>query len=80
MTQIKQTFGEGGANVVPNGSQGEPTLAETLRDIADDLSGIQITACVSPASVDLATVIVLAEELRTKVDAIAAVVLKTEKI
>lgn len=37
MATIKQNFGEGGANLTPAG-QGEPTLAQTLRDIADDLA------------------------------------------
>lgn len=35
MTTIKKDFGSGGANLVPNGGA-KPTLAETLRDIADD--------------------------------------------
>jgi len=38
MAVIKENFGEGGANLVPEGAQGSPTLAEVLRDIADDLA------------------------------------------
>ncbi len=37
MAVIKQNFGEGGANLTPSG-QGEPSLAQVLRDIADDLA------------------------------------------
>lgn len=37
MATIKVDFGEGGANLTPTGSAGEPTLAEALRDVADDL-------------------------------------------
>lgn len=40
MSAIKQNFGSGGANLVPNAGQGEPTLAEALRDAADDLADI----------------------------------------
>jgi len=38
MATIKTSFGEGGANLAPNGAQGEPDLATALRDIADDLA------------------------------------------
>ena len=37
MTSIKTRFGVGGANLAPGG-HGRPTLATTLRDIADDLN------------------------------------------
>ncbi|RLI70286.1 hypothetical protein DRO97_11005 [Archaeoglobales archaeon] len=37
MATIKQNFGEGGANLTPK-AQGSPSLAEALRDIADDLA------------------------------------------
>ncbi len=40
MTAISTHFGSGGANLVPGRSGGEPTLAETLRDIADDLDAL----------------------------------------
>lgn len=39
MTTIKSDFGRGGANLVPHAG-GEPTLAETLRDIADDFAAV----------------------------------------
>ena len=41
MTTITTKFGVGGANLAPNGSQGEPTLQETLRDIVDDLTELR---------------------------------------
>ncbi len=38
MTTIRTNFGEGGQNLAPNAS-GAPSLADTLRDVADDFSG-----------------------------------------
>lgn len=61
MTAISTRFGEGGANLTPSG-QGKPTLAQTLRDIADDLgdrSGI-----VSADASDLGTAITLVNEIK----------------
>ena len=40
MSEIKSNFGSGGANLSPAGSSGEPSLAEALRDIADDLAAL----------------------------------------
>lgn len=40
MSAIKDSFGTGGSNLTPAGSSGEPSLAEALRDVADDLAGI----------------------------------------
>ena len=40
MATINTNFGTGGANLVPQGAQGIPTLAEVLRDIADDLAAL----------------------------------------
>lgn len=40
MSEIKTNFGSGGANLTPAGSSGEPSLAEALRDVADDLADI----------------------------------------
>ncbi len=37
MATIPENFGSGGANLTPKG-QGSPTLAQALRDIADDLA------------------------------------------
>lgn len=41
MVVIKKNFGEGGANLAPSGAQGSPSLAEALRDIADDLAAVK---------------------------------------
>lgn len=41
MAAIKIDFGTGGANLAPGGAAGSPTLAEALRDIADDLAAIK---------------------------------------
>lgn len=40
MTTINTDFGAGGANMTDKGS-GEPTVAESLRDIADDLAALR---------------------------------------
>jgi len=49
MAEIKANFGEGGTNLTPAG-QGSPTLAEVLRDVADDLSAVQAPATAAPSS------------------------------
>lgn len=41
MAAIDKRFGAGGKNLQPGGSNGKPTLAQALRDIADDLAGIK---------------------------------------
>ena len=41
MTTINADFGTGGANLSPQDAHGAPSLAETLRDIADDLTAIR---------------------------------------
>ncbi len=38
MATILSTFGAGGANIAPVYAHGSPSLAGTLRDIADDLT------------------------------------------
>jgi hypothetical protein len=44
MAAIDTRFGAGGKNLQPGGSNGKPTLALALRDIADDLAGIRPAA------------------------------------
>ena len=79
MAVIKVTFGEGGANLSPRG-QGQPSLQEVLRDIADDLAGMKAaTPLSSPTAVDLPTCIALAEEMRTVIDAAAGYTILTTK-
>ena len=81
MAAISKRFGSGGANVAPGGSAGKPALADVLRDIADDLAALK------PATVASADATAtygageqaLLNELKAKVNAIAAVVLKTTK-
>jgi len=62
MAQINKNFGEGGANLTPDGANGVASLADVLRDIADDLgdrSGIT-----SPDASDLGTAITLLNEIK----------------
>ncbi len=79
MATITERFGSGGANVVPGGAGGQPTLAETLRDVADDLAALQTPAIASPDAADLPSAITLVNELKAKLNAIHAAVLKTVK-
>lgn len=41
MSTIKTNFGAGGANLAPGGVQGTPTLADALRDAADDFTELR---------------------------------------
>jgi hypothetical protein len=41
MATITKRFGSGGANVAPGNSAGTPSLATTLRDVADDLTSLR---------------------------------------
>ena len=41
MSTITARFGEGGANLNPNKSVGSPSLAQALRDVADDFTAIR---------------------------------------
>ena len=81
MAAISKRFGSGGANVAPGGSAGVPALADVVRDLADDLAALK------PAKVASADATAtygageqaLLNELKAKVNALAAVVLKTTK-
>lgn len=81
MAAISKHFGSGGANLTPGGSAGSPSLAEALRDIADDLAAAKpasITATNAGATYGSAEQALL-NELKTKLNLLAAVVLKTTK-
>ena len=62
MSAITTNFGVGGANLTPGGSAGTPTLADALRDIADDLG--DRTGIVSADASDLGTAITLVNEIK----------------
>ena len=81
MAEISQKFGSGGANLVPGGSAGSPSLADALRDIADDLSALKLAPVATPDAGDAygANEKDLLNELKVKLNAIAAVTLKTTK-
>jgi hypothetical protein len=82
MAKISTRFGSGGANLTPGGASGQPSLADALRDVAEDLASLR------PAKVNAADASAaygpaeqqLLNELKAKVNAIAAVVLKTTKV
>lgn len=79
MATIKADFGFGGANLVPLSSGGEPTLAEALRDIADDLNGLQVATIASTDATDLASALTLVNEIKASLNVTAAITLKTIK-
>jgi hypothetical protein len=81
MGAISKQFGSGGANLAPGGSAGKPTLAEALRDVADDLAALKPTtvAAADAGAAYGAAEQALLNELKAKVNALAAVVLKTTK-
>jgi hypothetical protein len=81
MAAISKSFGSGGANLSPGGSAGSPSLADALRDVADDLETLRPAPI---ASADAGAAYGAAEqalinELKATVNALAAVVLKTTK-
>ena len=53
MAAISTRFGSGGSGLTPGGSAGTPDLATILRDVADDLAGLQVAA---PEGDDVAAV------------------------
>jgi hypothetical protein len=74
MAEISKRFGEGGANLVPQESGGVPSLATVLRDIADDLAGVQGSTVVAaalgaftdpPSAAEMALLRTLVNELRS---------------
>jgi hypothetical protein len=81
MAKITRRFGSGGANLTPGGAAGQPALADALRDIADDLAALRptrvaagdATAAYGPGEQ------ALLNELKAKVNALSAAVLKTTK-
>ena len=81
MSKITKRFGSGGANLTPGGAAGQPALADAFRDIADDLAALKparIAAADATAAYGAGEQALL-NELKTKVNALAAVVLKTTK-
>jgi len=81
MAAISKRFGSGGANLAPGGSAGQPMLADVLRDIADDFAALKPSAV---ASADATATYgegeqALLNELKAKVNTLAAVVFKTTK-
>ena len=53
MATILENFGTGGANLAPQDAQGAPSLATTLRDIADDLEAVRDAIVGITAKLDL---------------------------
>ncbi len=82
MAAISRRFGSGGANLAPGGSAGQPALAVVLRDVADDLAALRpapVGAADAGAAYGAAEQALL-NELKAKINALAAVVLKTTRV
>ena len=82
MVAISNRFGSGGANLVPQGGAGQPSLVDVLRDVADDLAALKPATVTSAdaAATFGANEQKLLNELKKIVNAMAAVVVKTTKI
>ena len=81
MARITARFGSGGANLAPGGSAGQPALVDALRDIADDLAALRparVAAADASAAYGAGEQALL-NELKAKLNQLAAVVLKTVK-
>lgn len=86
MTAIKTSFGSGGAGLTPGGSSGNPDLATTLREIADDLAAINAAAAKKAlvgaplaADADLPTCVARVNAIVLALNAGAGVTLTTTK-
>lgn len=84
MGKISSEFGTGGANLDPSGGDSlNDSLPVVLRDIADDLAALSakddFPNLTSPVATDLASAILLVNEIRTKWNAVTAVTIKTVK-
>lgn len=88
MTIITTRFGEGGAPMVPEGCDSQPSLQQTLRDIADDLAGVKPATIVAPAllaftdppsAAEMALLRTLVNEMRAAMITSGGTTLKTVK-
>lgn len=81
MPAISSRFGSGGSNLAPGGSSGSPSLAEALQGVADDLAALKptVVAAADASATYGAGEQTLLNELKAKVNALDAVVLKTTK-
>lgn len=81
MAKIPTNFGSGGSHLTPGGAAGSPSLAEALRDIADDLAAVKpapITAADAGAAYGPAEQALL-NALKAQINAIAVAPMKTTK-
>jgi hypothetical protein len=81
MATITARFGSGGANIVPGRSGGTPNLATVLRDVADDLSDLQV-ATITTANADATygqPEADLINEIKAALNAVAGATLRTVK-
>jgi hypothetical protein len=88
MAAISTHFGEGGANLTP-GAGGVPSLADALRDVADDLAALKGSAPVAaalaaftdpPSAAEMALLRTLVNELRSARSTIGGTTLLTTKL
>ena len=81
MAKITKRFGSAGANLTPGGAAGKPSLADALRDVADDLAALKPVKIAAPDATNAygAGEQALLNELKVVVNALAAAALKTTK-
>ena len=71
MSGISARFGFGAANVVPGKSGGDPSLAEVLQGVADDLQGHQVPLITAADGSDAGTTQALANQIKARLNTIA---------
>jgi hypothetical protein len=77
MTVIKKDFGM--ADSADHKSGGKRNIANAMRDVADDLAGIQVATIASADASDLGTAITLVNEIKGALNTNAAHALLTTK-
>jgi len=70
---VKANFGSGGTGLTPSNSAGNPSLAQVLRGLITDIGAVRVATVTSTNASDLATAITLVNEIKTKINAAAAV-------
>lgn len=81
MAKITARFGSGGANLTPGGAAGKPSLADALRDIADDLAALKPAPIVmnDAGATYTANEQALLNDIKAKLNTLAIAILKTTK-
>ena len=80
MAAIPKNWGEGGNNLNPKeGTATKPSIAQAMRDVADDLAGLKVAAIASADASDLATAITLVNEIKASLNTVNGYTILTTK-